>query len=84
MSIPATVTVAENGTATFTVALSAAPASGNVVIDLTSNNTAVATINIPQLTFTTGNWNIPQTITVTGVNNNTIPNGIHDNQPGRQ
>ncbi len=71
---PGTVTVTENGTATFTVALSAAPASGSVVIDLTSNNTAVATINIPQLTFTTGNWNIPQTITVTGVNNNTIPN----------
>ncbi len=70
---PGTVTVAENGTATFTVSLSAAPAAGNVVIDLVSNNTAVATINIPQLTFTTLNYNIPQTVTVTGVNNNTIP-----------
>ncbi len=70
---PATVTVAENGTASFTVALSAAPPSGSVVIDLTSNNTAVATINIPQLTFTTANWSTQQTITVTGIDNNTIP-----------
>jgi gliding motility-associated-like protein len=71
---PATVTVAESGTATFTVSLSARPASGNVVVDLISNNTAVATINIPQLTFTTLNWGVPQTVTVSGVNNNTVPN----------
>lgn len=70
---PGTVTVAENGTATFTVMLSSGPASGNVVIDMVSNNTGVATINISQLTFTTLNWNVPQTVTVTGVNNNTIP-----------
>jgi gliding motility-associated-like protein len=71
---PTTVTVAENGTATFTVSLSARPASGNVVVDLVSNNTAVATINLAQLTFTTLNWGVPQTIIVTGVNNNTVPN----------
>jgi gliding motility-associated-like protein len=70
---PGTVTVAENGTATFTVSLSSGPASGDVVIDLVSDNTGVATINVSQLTFTTLNWNIPQTVTVTGVNNNTIP-----------
>lgn len=70
---PVTVTVAENGTATFTVSLSAAPASGNVTVDLVSNNTAVATINIPQLTFTAADYNVPQTITVTGVDNNTVP-----------
>ncbi len=70
---PVTVTVAENGTATFTVVLSAAPVSGSVVVDLVSNNTAVATINIPQLTFTTANYNVPQTITVTGIDNNTVP-----------
>jgi gliding motility-associated-like protein len=70
---PASVTVAENGTAVFTVSLSAAPASGSVVVDMVSNNTAVATIDIAQLTFTTANYNVPQTITVTGVNNNTVP-----------
>lgn len=70
---PGTVTVAENGTAAFIVSLSAGPSAGNVVIDLVSNNTGVATINLSQLTFTTLNWNVPQTVTVTGVNNNTIP-----------
>ncbi len=70
---PGTVTVAENGTATFTVALSAAPASGNVVIDLVSNNTGIATINLASITFTTVNWNMPRTVIVTGANNNTIP-----------
>ncbi len=70
---PTSVTVAENGTVTFTVSLSAAPATGNVVIDLVSNNTAVATINLSQLTFTTLNWSVPQTVIITGVNNNTVP-----------
>jgi gliding motility-associated-like protein len=70
---PVSVTVDENGTATFTVSLSAAPVSGSVTVDLISNNTDVATINITQLTFTTVNYNVPQTITVTGVNNNTVP-----------
>jgi len=70
---PGTVTVAENSTATFTVTLSAAPPSGIVVVDLSSNNTAVAIIDIPQLTFTAVNYNVPQTITVTGVDNNTVP-----------
>ncbi len=70
---PGSLTVAENGTATFTVALSAAPVAGNVVIDMVSNNTAVATINLAQLTFNNSSWNVPQTVTVTGVNNFTIP-----------
>ncbi len=70
---PSSVTVAENGTATFTVSLSAAPPSGSVVIDMISNNTAVALINLAQVTFTGLNWTTPQTVTVTGVNNNTIP-----------
>ncbi len=70
---PSSVTVAENGTVTFTVALSAAPPSGSVVIDLASNNTDIATIDVNQLTFTTADYNVPQTITVTGVNNNTVP-----------
>jgi len=71
---PSNVTVAENGTATFTVVLSAGPASGNVLINLSSNNTGVATIDKGGMVFNTSNWNVPQTITVTGVNNNTIPN----------
>jgi gliding motility-associated-like protein len=70
---PVSVTVAENGIATFTVSLSAAPPTGSVIIDLVSNNTSVATINTVLVTFTGANYNIPQTITVTGVNNNIVP-----------
>lgn len=73
IATPTTVNVNENGTATFTVTLSAIPPAGNVVIDLVSNDLTVATIDLAQLTFTALNWNIPQTVTVTGVNNNTIP-----------
>ncbi|MCU0377959.1 MAG: gliding motility-associated C-terminal domain-containing protein [Bacteroidales bacterium] len=70
---PGSLTVAENGTATFTVALSAAPDAGSVVVDMVSNNISVATINLAQLTFNSSTWNVPQTVTVTGVNNFTIP-----------
>lgn len=71
---PGSVTVAENGTVTFSVTLSAGPSSGNVVIDLNSGNLSVATIDKTSLTFNSGNWNVPQIVTVTGVNNFIIPN----------
>jgi large repetitive protein len=64
---PSGITVAENaGTGTFTVVLGAQPIS-NVVIDLTSLSTANATVSPSQLTFTPANWNVVQTVTVTGV-----------------
>lgn len=71
---PTSLTIAENTTGTFTVKLSAGPSTGNVVVDLVSNDLTVATIDKPQLTFTAANWNVAQTVTVTGVNNNIIPN----------
>ena len=65
-------TVSETGsTDTFTVVLDAEPAS-NVVIDVTSGDTAEATVNPASLTFTTDNWNSTQTVTVTGVNDITV------------
>jgi hypothetical protein len=58
----------ENGTtATFTVVLTSQPTS-NVTIPLASSNTAEGTVAPPSLTFTPGNWNTAQTVTVTGVN----------------
>ena len=61
-------TVAETGsTQTFTVVLTAEPSS-NVVVDVASNDTGEATVSAASLTFTTGNWNVAQTITVTGIN----------------
>ncbi|MDA7995726.1 MAG: hypothetical protein MPK01_05585, partial [Gammaproteobacteria bacterium] len=56
--------------ATFTVALAAAPASGMVVVDVTSENTDEASVSPTSLTFTTSDWNQPQTVTVAGVDDN--------------
>ena len=67
-----TLNVNENGgTATFNYILDAEPQS-NVVIDLISNNTAEATVNPSSLTFTPANWNTPQMVTVTGVNDDLV------------
>jgi hypothetical protein len=54
------------GSATFTVVLTHAPTS-NVVITVTSLNTTEGVVNVSQLTFTSSNWNIAQTVIVTGV-----------------
>ena len=56
-------------TDTYTVVLATQPTHG-VTITPTSSNTAAATVS-PALTFTTSNWNTPQTVTVTGVDDNT-------------
>tara|TARA_R110000796_G_scaffold11552_11_gene39139 strand:+ start:11585 stop:15175 length:3591 start_codon:yes stop_codon:yes gene_type:complete len=62
-----TLAVGENaGTGTFTVVLDAEPTS-DVVVNISSGATPEATVSAPTLTFTSANWNTPQTITVTGV-----------------
>jgi hypothetical protein len=59
--------VDESGTTdTFTVVLTAPPAS-NVVLDVRSSDTGEVAVVTPQLTFTPANWNVPQTVTVQGV-----------------
>ena len=59
------VTVSEaGGTDSYTVKLDSQP-TGNVTVTMTSNN-AAATVAPPSLSFTTGNWNATQTVTVTG------------------
>ena len=63
-------TIGENaGTGTFTVVLDAQPLN-DVVFKVTSDDTNEATVDESTLTFTTANWNTPQTVTVTGVNDN--------------
>ncbi|MFN7982695.1 MAG: hypothetical protein U0Q11_12620 [Vicinamibacterales bacterium] len=59
-------TTEAGGTATFTVVLTSQP-TANVTIGLTSSNTAEGTVSPSSMTFTSGNWNTPQTVTVTGV-----------------
>src|SRR5439155_1750937 len=54
------------GTATFTVALTSQP-TANVTIGLSSSDLTEGTVAPASVTFTSGNWNIAQTVTVTGV-----------------
>ena len=41
--------------------------NSNVVISITSGDTDEVTVSPSSMTFTTGNWNSAQTVTVTGV-----------------
>jgi gliding motility-associated-like protein len=60
------VTTESGGQATFAIVLTSQP-SANVTIGLSSSNTAEGTVSPASLTFTSGNWKIPQVVTVTGV-----------------
>lgn len=66
--------VDENGgTNTFTVTLSAQPDPGTqVILTVASGNTGEATVFPAQLTFTDTDWNTPQTVTVTGVDDSVV------------
>ncbi len=65
-------------TATFTVVLDAQPLS-DVVFDVTSGDTGEGTVDLGTLTFTNGNWDTPQTVTVTGVDDPTVDGDISYN-----
>jgi hypothetical protein len=81
---PAGVTIAQSGGTTnvteggatdgYTVVLNAAP-SADVTITL-SPDAQVATTPTPSLVFTTANWNTPQPVTVTAVND-AVAEGAH-------
>ena len=69
---PSDVVVSETGTTdTFTVMLSAQPTT-DVVMTVASGDTGEATVRPSSVTFTTANWNSPQTVTVTGVGDSLI------------
>jgi len=59
------VTTEAAGTATFTVVLTSVP-TANVTIAVASSDTTEATVSTATLTFTPANWNVPQTVTLTG------------------
>ncbi len=59
-------TTEAGGTATFTVVLTSQP-TANVTIALSSSDPPKATVAPASLTFTSVNWNVAQTVTVTGV-----------------
>lgn len=63
------------GPNTFTVVLQTMP-SADVTIPVASGTPTEGTANPSSLTFTTANWNMPQTVTVTGVNDAVIDGDI--------
>ena len=60
------ITVAEGATTTFTVQLGSAPTSSVTVTPSASDASELRFVPA-SLSFTTGNWNTPQTVTVVGV-----------------
>ena len=60
--------------ATFTVALNSPPV-GDVTIPVVSDATGEGTVSPESLTFTPLNWNAPQTVTVTGVDDDAVADG---------
>ncbi len=65
---PLTLTMAEDGAAqVFTVRLNSEPTVANVTMNITSGDTTEATVSPSSLSFNTGNWNVPQNVTVTPV-----------------
>ena len=63
----AVVTVDETGTTWPLELLLGTLPTGNVVVDLTVSDATEVTIDRAQLTFTAANWDQPQTVMVTGV-----------------
>ncbi len=61
------ITTEAGGTATFTVVLRSQP-SANVTIPIASDDTTEGTVSPGSLVFTPGNWDVAQTVTVSGVN----------------
>ena len=63
---PRTLDVDEGSTATYTVKLKTVP-TGNVAVEITSNDPGAATVSPEMLTFTPTDWSTAKTVTVMGV-----------------
>ena len=69
---PISLTTSESGTsASFNVTLASIPA-GNVTVNLANGNPAQGTLSTSSLTFTILNWNVAQTVTVTGLDDHVV------------
>src|SRR5206468_1306016 len=69
------VTTEAGGTATFTVVLTSQP-TVSVTSALSSSNTSEGTVSPASLTFTSGNWNVAQTVTVTGADDSVVDGDV--------
>src|SRR5439155_1104749 len=61
-------TTEAGGSATFTIVLTSQP-TADVTIGLSSSNTAEGTVTPASVILTPANWNVAQTVTITGVDN---------------
>jgi subtilisin family serine protease len=61
-----TTTTEAGGAITFTVRLNSEP-TANVTVGISSSDTTEGTVSASSLLFTPANWNVDQTVTVTGV-----------------
>ena len=67
IATPGSLSIAETGSATFTVSLTTQPSS-DVTVNIASDDPTTVTVTPTPLIFTPGNWATAQTVTVTGVN----------------
>ncbi len=74
---PATalVTTEAGGTADFSIQLDSQP-TADVTFNLSSSNVNEGTVSVSSVTFTAANWNTPQTITVTGVDDGVADDNV--------
>jgi hypothetical protein len=76
LSPPVELLTSEDGLSdTFTVQLDTQP-QYDVTIALSSNNESEGTIDKSSLTFTEATWNVPQTVTITGVDDDIADDDI--------
>jgi hypothetical protein len=68
-------TTEAGGTASFTVLLDSQP-TADVIIGLSNSDTTEGTLSVSSLTFTSANWNLSQTVTVSGVDDPIIDGNI--------
>ena len=69
------VTTEADGTDSFTVVLNTEP-TADVTIDVSSSDTSEGTVLPPSLSFDATNWDVPQEVTVTGVDDSVVDGDI--------
>jgi hypothetical protein len=73
VAAPTALLVAEGGTDTFTVRLGAQP-SADVTVSIASSDPGAASVDPATLTFTPGDYDQPQIVTITGVHDADVAN----------
>ncbi len=69
------ITTEAGGMSSFKIQLTSQP-TADVTLNLNSSKVSEGTISVPSVTFTAANWNTPQTITVTGVDDGITDDNI--------